>query len=152
VSSLQFMAMNNRYLIPLLLGATHSPARERTTIGEIMLNTTKVLPPIFQTFPRRQRFPTNAILFHILILSNVVNTTRSIPSLYPRRVIPTIPLPPLPRLILLYAPVPSSHLVPLASLPDVVRTSETLLPARHLPKPWLSLVLTDSCRLGIVVR
>jgi len=133
-------------------GATLSPPRERTTIGETMLNTTKVLLPTFRTFPRRQRFPTNAIHFNILILSNVVSITPSIPSSYPRRVIPTIPLPPPPRLILLYAPVPSSHFIPLASLPDVVRMFVTLLPVRLLPKPWLSLALTDSCRLGIVAR
>jgi hypothetical protein len=130
-------------------GATPSPPRERTTIGETMLNTTRVLLQTFQTFPRRQRFPTNAILFHILIPSNVVSTTPSIPSSYPRRVNLIIPLPPPPRLILLYAPLPSLHLVPLASLPDVGRT---FLPARHLPKSWLFLALTDSSRLGIVAR
>lgn len=63
-------------------------------------------------------------------------------SWYPQRVIPTIPLSRPLRLILLYAPVPSPHLVPLASLPDVVRTFVTVPPARHLPKPWLSLALS----------
>lgn len=133
-------------------GATPSPPRERTTIGETMLNTTKVLLPTFQPFPRRQRFPTNAILFHILILCNVVSTTRSILSSYPRRVIPTMLLLPPLRLILLYAPVQSLHLAPLASLPDVVRTFVTLLPVRLLPKLWRSRALTDSRRLGIVAR
>ncbi|KAF8490670.1 hypothetical protein F5888DRAFT_1705359 [Russula emetica] len=48
--------------------------------------------------------------------------------------------------------LPSPHLVPLASLANVVRTFVIHLPARHLPKPWLSLALTDSCRLGIVAQ
>ncbi|KAH9989624.1 hypothetical protein BJV77DRAFT_673274 [Russula vinacea] len=61
-------------------GATLSPPRERTTIGEAMLNTTRVLPQTFQTFPRRQRLPINAILFQILILFILVSTTPLIPS------------------------------------------------------------------------
>ena len=99
--------------------------------------------------------PYNATLSVHQLMENsdetfVVNTTPSILSSYPRRVNPTTPRPPLPRLILLYALLPSSHLVPPASLPDAVRTSVTLLLARHLPKLWLSLALTGSCRLGIV--
>jgi hypothetical protein len=132
------------------LGATPSPPRERTTIGETMLSTTKVPLRTFQTFPRRQRSPTNVILFRNLSL--VANTTPSILSSYPRRVNPTTPRPPPLRLFLLYAPLPRSHLDPLASLPDAVRTLVTILLARHLPKLWLSLAVTGSCRLGIVAR
>ena len=135
-----------------LSGATLSPARERTTIGETRLNITRVLPQTFQTFPRRQRPPTNAILFHFLILFTLVSTTRLIPSLSLRRVNPTTPLRAPLRLILPCAPLRSSRPARLASLLDVVRITVILLPPRRLPKPCLSLVVLGSSRPGRIGR
>jgi hypothetical protein len=54
-------------------------------------------------------------------------------------------------------PGPKLASCPTCNLPDVVRTFMTFLPARHLPKPWLSLAVPhgqlltwDSCLMSLL--